>query len=176
MKSKKRDIIVRKINTSAISILLLLFGYPLAAQEVDFSGKWQLNHEKTQMKDMSDVVIEIMQKEDIIDYMQTVKSSSRDYVMHMVLSLDGVEGTYKNWQNKELKCSCVMENEVLKISYESHQRRSGKWVIVNMEEEHSVSPDGKTLSVIHIESWGDRPRGRWPLPMVFDKIDHQKSH
>ncbi len=167
---------MRKTNTSAILVSLLLFGYPLVAQETDFSGKWQLNHEKTQLQNMSDVIIEIIQKEDIIDYTQTVKTSERDFVMHMILSRDGVEGTYKNWQNKELKCSCVMENGVLKIFYESHQRRSGKWVIVNMEEEHSLSPDGKTLSVIHIESWGDRPRGRWPHPLVLEKIDFPKLH
>lgn len=166
---------MRKINMNAILVSLLLFCYPLAAQEADFSGKWQLNHEKTQMSDMSDVVIEIIQKEGIIDYMQNVKSRDRDYITHMILSLDGVEATYRNWQNKELKCSCVLENGTLKVFHESHQRRSGKWVIVNIEEEISLSPDGKTLSINHFESWGDRPKGRWPNPMVFDKIGFPKS-
>ncbi len=154
---------------------VLLLCCPLAAQDIDFSGKWQLNHENAQLSDFPDVVIEIIQKEDIIDYTNNVKSSDGEFVTHMVLSLDGKEGTYKNWQNKELKCSCVMEKGILKLFYESHQRRSGKWVIVNIEEEHSLSADGITLSIVHIESWGDRPRGRWPNPMVFDKIGFPKS-
>lgn len=156
-------------------LTMVFLCYPIAAQEIDFSGKWQMNHEKTQMSDMSDVVIEIIQKEGIIDYTRTVKSPPRDFVTHMILSLDGEECTYKNWQNKELKCSCVIEKGIMKLFYESHQRRSGKWVIVKMEEEHSLSPDGKTLSIIHIESWGGGPRGRWPNPMVLDKIDFPKS-
>lgn len=148
---------------------ILLFCYPIEAQEVNFSGKWRLNHEKTQLSDMPDIFIEIIQKEGIINYTSTVKSSSRDYVMHMVLSLDGEEGTYKNWQNKELKCSCVMENGILKLFYESHQRRSGKWVILKMKDEHSLSPDGKTLSVDHAEWWDNRG-GKWPHPFVYDKL------
>jgi len=162
---------VRKINANAILFSLLLFYYPITAQEIDFSGKWQLNHEKTQLSDMPDVVIEMIQKEGMIDYTKNVKSPDGEFVTHMVLSLDGKESTYKDYKNKELKCSCVLENGVLKIFYESHQRRSGNWVILNIEEELSLSPDGKTLSIIHFESWGDRPRGRWTNPMVFDKIN-----
>lgn len=154
---------------------MLLLCCPIEAQEIDFSGKWQLNREKMQSSDFPDIVIEIIQKEGMIDYTQNVKSSDGKFITHMVLSLDGKESTYKDYKNKELKCSCVQENGVLKIFYESHQRRSGKWVIVNIEEEHSLSSDGKTLSVTHIESWGDRPRGRWPNPMVFDKIGLPKS-
>jgi hypothetical protein len=163
--------IMKNRNPYIILLAVLFLYYPITAQDIDFSGKWQLNHEKMKFSDFPDIVIEIAQSAGAIDYTKNVKSSEGEFVTHMVLSLDGKEGTYKNWQNKELKCSCFMENEILKLLYESHQRRSGKWVIVNIEEEHSLYPDGKTLSIVHIESWGDRPRGRWPNPMVFDKID-----
>jgi hypothetical protein len=166
---------MRKKITNVMLLSMILFCYPTTAREIDFSGKWQLNHEKMQSSDFPNVIIEIIQKEGTIDYTQNVKSSDGEFVTHMVLPMDGKESTYKDYKNKELKCSCVLENGVLKIFHESHQRRSGKWVIVNIEEEHSLSPDGKTLSIIHIESWGDRPRGRWPNPMVFDKIDLPKS-
>lgn len=118
---------------------------------------------------MPDIIIEIIQKEGIIDYTKTVKLPKRDYVTHMVLSLDGEEGTYKNWQNKELKCSCVMENGILKLFYESYQMRSSKWVILKMRDEHSLSPDRKTLSVDHAEWWDNRG-GKWPHPLVYDKL------
>jgi hypothetical protein len=167
---------MRKINANVMLLSMLFLCYPITAQEMDFSGKWQMNHEKTQMSDFPDVVIEIEQSAGAIDYTKNVKSSEGEFVTHMVLSLDGKEGTYKNWQNKELKCSCVIEKGIMKLFYESHQRRSGKWVIVKMEEEHSLSPDGKTLSIIHIESWGDGPRGRWPNPMVLDKINIPKTN
>jgi hypothetical protein len=175
MTSKTWEDFMGKINTKIMLLSILLLCYPLVAQEVDFTGKWQLNREKMQSSDFPDVVIEITQKEGIVDYTQNVKSSDGEFVTHMVLSLDGKESAYRDYKNKELKCSCVLEDGVLKIFHESHQRRSGKWVIVNIEEEHSLSPDGKTLSVIHYESWGDRPRGRWPNPMVFDKIGLPKS-
>ena len=164
-----------KIKEKIMLLSVLSFCYPLAAQGIDFSGKWQLNHEKLPSSDFPDIVIEIIQNEAVIDYTKTVTSSDGEFVTHMVLPLGGKETTYKDYKNKELKCSCVLENGVLKIFYESHQRRSGKWVIVNIEEEHTLSPDGKTLSIIHIESWGNRPRGRWPNPMVFDKIGFPKS-
>jgi len=69
----------------------------------------------------------------------------------------------------QLKCSCAFRDGNLIVYYQSRQRRSGKWVILNIEEEHSLSPDGKTLSIVHSERWDDKG-GKWPRPMVFDKL------
>ncbi|MDH5386340.1 MAG: hypothetical protein OEY18_16690, partial [Candidatus Aminicenantes bacterium] len=68
----------------------------------------------------------------------------------------------------QLKFSCAFRDGKLIVSYQSRQRRSEKWVILNIEEEHSLSADGRTLSIVHSERWGDRG-GKWPSPIVFDK-------
>ena len=67
---------MKKLNANVMLLSLLWLYYPTTAQEIDFSGKWQLNHEKTQLSDLPDVVIEIRQKEDIIDYTRNVRSPS----------------------------------------------------------------------------------------------------
>jgi len=69
----------------------------------------------------------------------------------------------------DLKCCCAFSDGKLVVSYQSRQRRSGKWVILNIEEEHSLSDDGKTLSIAHSERWEGKG-GKWPPPMVFDKM------
>jgi hypothetical protein len=38
---------LRETNAKIMLVSLWLFCYPLTAQEIDFSGKWQLSHEKT---------------------------------------------------------------------------------------------------------------------------------
>lgn len=161
---------MKEIKKYAFLLLgLLWLGCPLVAQDARFSGRWVMNHDKTHMPNMRDNTIEISQAEGVIHYRQTVKDSQNVWVTQMDLSADGKEGTYTNRQGIQLKCSGTFRDGKLYLAYQSRQRRSGKWVIVNIEEEHSLSSDGNTLSVIHIESWGDRPRGRWPHPMVLDR-------
>jgi hypothetical protein len=154
-------------RTAALLFILLLF-YPLAAQEINFAGKWVLNQEKTKMGEMPEVMIEISQDKGIINYLRIVKESGNEWVTQMSFSIDGKEGRYTDSRGNQLKCSCVFRDGKLVVSYQSRQRRSGKWVILNIEEEHSLSADGKTLSIAHSERWDDKG-GKWPRPMVFDK-------
>jgi hypothetical protein len=154
-------------RTSALLFILLLF-YPLAAQETDFSGKWELNQEKTKMGEMPEIILEISQTEAVIHYHKTVKESRNEWVTQMSFSTDGKEGSYTDSGGNQVKCSCAFCGGKLVVSYQSRQRRSGKWVILEIEEEHSLSADGKTLSVAHSERWDDKG-GKWPRPIVFDK-------
>lgn len=158
-------------RTAALLLILLLF-YPLGAQETKYSGKWVLNREKTQLREMPEVIIEISQDKGIIHYRRTVKESGNEWVTQMSFSIDGKDGTYTDTRGYQLKCSCACRDGNLIVYYQSRQRRSGKWVILNIEEEHSLSPDGKTLSIAHSEKWGDKG-GKWPRPMVFDKLTGQ---
>jgi hypothetical protein len=159
---------MKEIKKYAILLGLLWLVYPLVAQDTRFSGRWVMNKEKTQME-LPDITIEISLAEGVIHYKEMVKDSQNVWLTQMTLSADGKEGSYTNHQGIRLKCSGTFRDGKLYLAYQSRQRRSGKWVIVNIEKEHSLSSDGNTLSVIHIESWGDRPRGRWPHPMVLDK-------
>jgi hypothetical protein len=155
-------------KTAALLFILLLF-YPLAAQETDFSGKWVLNPEKTKLGELPEIILEISQTEAVIHYRKTVKESRNEWVTQMSFSTDGKEGTYTDSRGYQLKCSCAFRDGHLIVSYQSRQRRSGKWVILNIEEVHSLSADGKTLSIAHSEKWDDKG-GKWPKPMVFDKL------
>lgn len=155
-------------RTAALLFILLLF-YPLGAQQANFSGTWALNREKTQLSELPEIIIDISQDKGIINYLRTVKESRNEWVTQMSFSTDGKEGTYTDSRGNQLKCSCAFREGKLVISYQSRQRRSGKWVILDIEEEHSLSADGKTLSIAHSEKWGNRG-GKWPRPMVFDKL------
>lgn len=155
-------------KTAALLFTLFLF-YSLAAQEINFTGKWVLNQEKTKMGEMPEVILEISQTEAVIHYRKTVKESRNEWVTQMSFLTDGKEGMYTDSRGYQLKCSCAFRDGHLIVYYQSRQRRSGKWVILDIEEEHSLSADGKTLSIVHSERWDDRG-GKWPSPMVFDKI------
>lgn len=152
----------------ALMFVFLLF-YPLTAQETNFSGTWVLNQEKSKMGEMPEVLIEISQDKGIINYLRIVKESGNKWVTQMSFSTDGKEGSYTDFRGYQFKCSCAFRDGKLVVYYQSRQRRSGKWVILNIEEEHSLSADGKTLSIVHSERWGDRGR-KWPSPVVFDKL------
>ncbi len=147
---------------------LLMLLHPLEAQDNRFSGRWIMNHDKTQLGNMRDNSIEISQAEGVIHYRQTVKDAQNEWVTEMALSADGKEGSYTNYQGIRLKCSATFRDGKLYLAYQSRQRRSGKWVILEMKDELSVSADGKTLSIAHEEHW-DGKGGRWPRPMVFDR-------
>jgi len=159
------------IRAAALLLILLLF-YPLGAQETNYSGMWVLNREKTQLGEMPEIIIEISQDNGIINYMRIVKESGNKWVTQMSFSTDGKEGSYTDSRGYQLKCSCACRDGNLIINYQSRQRRSGKWVILEIEEEHSLSADGKTLSIAHSERW-DGKGGKWPKPMVFDKLSRQ---
>jgi len=160
---------MREMKITAALLFILLLFYPLAAQETNFSGKWTLNPEKTKLGEMPEIIIEISQTEAVIHYRKTVKESRNEWVTQMSFSMDGKEGSYTDSRGNQLKCSCAFRDGNLIVYYQSRQRRSGKWVILNIEEEHSLSPDGKTLSIVHSERWDDKG-GKWPRPMVFDKL------
>ncbi|MDH5384370.1 MAG: S41 family peptidase [Candidatus Aminicenantes bacterium] len=157
-----------EIKKYAILLGLLWLVCPLLAQDARFSGRWVMNREKTQMGAMPDNTIEISQAEGIIHYRHTVKDSQNVWVTQMELTADGKEGSYTNYQGIRLKCSATFRDGNLILAYQSRQRRSGKWVILDMKDELSVSADGKTLSIDHSESWEGK-KGKFPRPMVFDK-------
>ena len=159
---------MKNIKRHAAILGFLLLFYPLAAQDARFSGRWVMNHDKTQIPNMLDDTIEISQAEGVIHYRQTVKDSQNVWLTEMDLSADGREGSYTHRLGDKLKCSGVFRDGKFILAYQSKQRRSGKWVILEMKDELSVSADGKTLSIVHEEHW-DGKGGRWPRPMVFDK-------
>jgi len=127
-----------------------------------------LNPEKTKLGELPEIILDISQAKAVIHYKKTVKESGKEWVTQMSLSMDGKEGSYTDSGGNQLKCSCAFRDGKLVVSYQSRQRRSGKWVILEIEEEHSLSADGKTLSVAHSERWDDKG-GKWPRPIVFDK-------
>jgi len=160
---------MKKIKRHAALVSLLLLVFLLAAQDARFSGRWIMNREKTQMAQLPDITIEISQAEGVIHYRKTVKDSQNEWLTQMDLSADGKEGSYVDHLGNRLKCSCAFRNGNLVLAYQSKQMRSGKWVILDIEEEHSLSADGENLSIAHSESWEGK-RGIFPHLVVFDRL------
>jgi len=159
---------MKDIKILAAILGLVLLVYPLAGQEARFSGRWVLNREKTQMQ-LRDVTIEISQVGGVLHYRETVKDSQNEWVTDMALPADGRETTWTDRNGTRLKCSGVVRDGTFVLAHESRQRRSGKWVILDMQDVHSLSEDGKTLSIDHTESWEGK-KGKYPHPLVFDRL------
>lgn len=141
----------------------------LAAQEAVFTGRWFLNREKTQMSDLPDMTIEISRADGVVHFRGNGLAPQNPWSISMDLPADGTETVYKDQRGNQLKCSGAFREGMFVLSYQSRQRRSGQWVIVDIREEHSLSTDGKTMTVVHWEKWEERKYGRWPEPMVFDR-------
>jgi hypothetical protein len=168
-----------RIRERRIAILGLILGlfWPApsaAAQDASFLGRWVLNHEKTEIKDLPDITIELSQAAGVIHYRHTVKSPPNEWVTLMALPADGKEGNYTDRLGYRLKCSGVFQDGIFILSYQSRQRRSGQWVILDMKDEISLAADGKSLSIAHEEHW-DGKGGKWPRPMLFDKRTEQAA-
>lgn len=158
----------RRAAQAALLFILSALARPIAAQVPDFSGTWVLNREKTQLEDMPAIVLELVQSAEAISYQMTVTRPNGESVTRKTLPIDG-EGSWTDARGKTFPCSARFSDGRLIVSWQHEQRRSGRWVLLDLEEEHTLSADGMTLSVIHKERWGDRPWGRWPNPMVFDR-------
>lgn len=159
---------MKKIKMLVAILGLVLLVYPLTGQDARFSGRWVMNPDKTQLGNMPDSTIEISQAEGVIHYRRTVKDLQNVWVTNMALPADGRETTWTDWNGTRLKCTGVVRDGTFVLAYESRQRRSGKWVILDMEDVHSLSEDGKTLSIDHTEGWGGK-KGKYPRPLVFDR-------
>ncbi len=159
---------MRVVAGAAAFLCVVLLVSPLAAQGIRLQGRWTLNRERTQLPNMPPMTLEIRQTAGTVDYLKTVKDPRNEWVTHMVLPSDGRETTWTDWNGTRLKCSGVVREGTFVLAYESRQMRGGKWVILNMEDVHTVSEDGKTLSIAHTEAWGGK-RGKFPNPLVFDR-------
>ena len=159
---------MRAAARAAACLSVLSLVSPLAAQAVRLEGRWTLNRDRTRMPGMPQVTLEIRQTESAVDYRKTVKDPQNESVTHMVLPADGRETTWTDWNGTRLKCSGVVREGTFVLTYESRQQRSGKWVVLSIEEVHTVSEDGKTLSIVHTEGWEGK-RGKYPNPLVFDR-------
>ncbi len=160
---------MKTIKSAAGLLFVLLLLSPLAARVAPFTGKWVLNREKTKITDLPEITIEISQSEGVIHYLQITKDSLNEGFTQMELPAGGQEGSYTDKLGNKLKCSGTFRDGNLVLTYQSKQRRSGKWIILNIEEELSLSADGKTLSVVRAERWEDKG-GKWPYPLVYDKL------
>jgi hypothetical protein len=108
---------MKNIKRHAVILGLLLLCYPLESQDNGFSGRWVLNHDKTQIPDMPDITIEISQAEGVIHYRHTVKDSQNVWLTQMALSADGKEGSYTDYQGNRLTCSATFRDGNLNLVY-----------------------------------------------------------
>ena len=159
---------MRMTARAAMCLCVLSFSISPAAQDIRLEGRWTLNRERTALPNMPQITLEIHQTASGVDYRRTAKDSQKGWEMHMMLPADGRETRWTDWNGTVLTCSGVVRDGTFVLAYESRQQRSGKWVILNIEEAHTVSEDGKTLSIAHMEAW-ERKRGKYPNPLVFDR-------
>jgi len=159
---------MRVVARAAALLCVVSLASPLVAQGIRLEGRWTLNRERTRLPNMPQITLEIRQTATGVDYRKTAKDPQNEWVTHMVVPADGRETTWTDWNGTRLKCSGVVRGGTFVLAYESRQMRGGKWVILRMEDMHTVSEDGRTLSIAHTEAWEGK-RGRYPNPLVFDR-------
>jgi CubicO group peptidase (beta-lactamase class C family) len=142
------------------------------ARQVDFSGAWTVNSAKTGIAGLPAYTVRIVQSDAEIDYSTTVpQPGGPALTSRRVMPLDGREVSWTDHRGKVLPCSATLRGSQLVIRFQSEQMRRGSPVLLQMEEEHSLSPDGRVMSVVHREGAVAAGRmGSYPNPIVFDRV------
>jgi hypothetical protein len=154
---------------TAAAVLALLFALPMTGQDMDFTGKWVIDKERTELAGLPDLTIEISVTEDVIDFKKTQTSQPRNIVWHMILSPDGREGTYTSVRGNELTCSGQIVEGKLVILSVSEATRDGRLVFRDVREEYSLSADGNVLFLSHRSSL-DGQTSTLPKPIIFNRV------
>ena len=155
-------------------------GTILAAADEGFAGTWKLDVGKSSMGEMySDVVPDIT----LALSMEGAKLTVRRIVAVMgmerssllVLTTDGKECVNDGESLKGLKSTCRLDGGKLKISGEREGVRmtitgdaepQTEHFSYHIEEEYSVAPDGKTLTVVQKMAM---PEGDRAMTLVFNR-------
>ncbi len=121
---------------TAAAVFALFFALPLIGQDMDFTGKWLIDKERTELAGLPDVTIEISVTGDAIEFKKAQVSQPRNIVWHMILSPDGREGTYTTIRGNELRCSGQIVDGKLVILSVSEAIRDGRLVFGDVREEY----------------------------------------
>ncbi|MEW6363448.1 MAG: serine hydrolase domain-containing protein [Acidobacteriota bacterium] len=155
---------------SFLSFLTAAAVFGSGTPAVDFSGRWIVNLEETGIPGLPVFVLAFVQSADSIEVSSYFPGEEETPGRTMVLPLDGREVTYADRTGKALPCSASLSGGELRIRYQSEQVRKGKKVVLQIEEDHTIADDGRSMSVVHREG-PPGALGAYPRPIVLDRYE-----
>ena len=159
-----------------VALLTVCLIVPLvAADKADFSGDWSFNEAKSTLDDMGTQFVQtkmsVTQSGNDMTVAKTFESPDQgEMVSDEKLTLDGAECKSEIWGGTPRVSTANWNDkgDMLKIATTITFERDGQQSTMDMNEEWSLSEDGKMLSVKHSSSseWGERN-----ITMVFTKAE-----
>ncbi|MBN1481592.1 hypothetical protein EH223_04445 [candidate division KSB1 bacterium] len=149
-----------------------------AGEKVNFAGDWSFSEEKSTLDEMGRAFIQtkmsVIQSENDMTIAKTFETPDQGEVVgEEKLTLDGKECKSEIWGGTP-RVSTANWNEagdVLKIASKITFERDGQPSTMDLDEEWSLSEDGKLLTIKHSSTsdWGERN-----ITMVFGKVEKEK--
>jgi len=161
---------------TVVFLFVILVGGTAIAQDVNFSGIWKLDTEKSDFQmfrnrpDMDiNMTYEITHEGEKIIIKKISKMPRGERTTEFTYTTDGKECVNETFRGGESVSTCIWENNTLVINTEQEfqRRRMGGMMRMSVTEKYSLSEDGKTLTVKTIR---ETPRGKMENTYVFNKI------
>ncbi len=149
-------------------------------QTTNFSGQWKLNARKSDLGTiggfLSEVTLDIQHEGINLTIKRTRALRDRNWITEAKYTADKKECLNDGESLKELKSVCYFENDKLIIKGEEEGFQTiyiednppyNEYFRINSEEEYSLSPDKKTLTIKQISQTN---QGEIKVLLVYDKI------
>jgi hypothetical protein len=161
-------------------VLLGLTATAAVAQTPDLSGEWKLNSGRSDLGEMAaadpSIILSIHQESGVLTMRKAITIVGREVVKNFRYTLDGKESLNAGESIKELKGFAAFVKGVLAVRSEQEgmtMTSNGvsepeiEYFKYNSVEAFSLSPDGKTLTLVHDQQM---PDGARRLTYVFEKM------
>lgn len=150
---------------------LIIPAFSFAAGNIDFTGEWALNNEKSELGEgrfFSPIRITVKQETEAITIDRTTTGRNGDErTMSQTLTMDGKENKMETERRSSTTVVTWSEDgSVLTIKADSEFSRQGEVMKMNSEQIWTLEEDGKILK---IQSSMSTPRGDRAVILVYDK-------
>jgi len=157
---------------------------PVAAQNKNFSGSWRLDAGRCSLSEISpyfqpDIRMDIRHTEGRISIKKAIIGTTQTINREASYTTDRKESLHSGQGIKDLKGVCYWENDRLIIDGEEEGAMAAmssgggepartEYFRYSIREEYSLSPDGKTLTIVTVIRV---PEGEKKGTYVFDRTD-----
>jgi len=175
---------MKKVTLVFLGVLFILIIPALSwLQTTNFTGQWKLNAGKSDAGGigaiggfLSEMTLDIQHEGINLTIKRTTALRDRNWITEAKYTTDKKECLNDGESLKELKSVCYFENDKLIIKGEEEGFQTtyiednppyDEYFRINSEEEYSLSPDKKTLTIKQISQ---TTQGEIKLILVYDKI------
>jgi len=172
---------MKKVTVVFLGVLFILVFPALSwLQPTNFSGQWKLNARKSYAGGIggfpSEMTLDIQHEGIYLTIKSTSALRDRNWITEAKYTTDKKECLNDGESLKELKSVCYFENDKLIIKGEEEGFQTtyiednppyDEYFRINSEQEYSLSPDKKTLTIKQISQTN---QGEIKVILVYDKI------